>query len=61
MRCYRIIWNDIYGRDRCYLVIALNDVSAENELRKLFKDFSFIVSTEYLPFDRIIEVKPRHE
>lgn len=57
MRCYRIKWIDIYGREWCYLVIAPNDVSAENEITRLFKDFRSFVSTELLPFDRIIHSK----
>lgn len=57
MRCYRIKWNDIYGRERCYLVMANDDVSAENEIIRLFKDFSSFVSTELLPFERVIKVE----
>lgn len=57
MRCYRIKWMDIYGRERCFLVISHDDVSAENEISSRYKDFRSFVSTELLPFDRILQVE----
>lgn len=54
MRCYRIKWLDIEGHEWCFLVIAENDVSAEDKIVESFRHLRRIVSTEILPFDRII-------
>ena len=54
MRCYRVKWRDIEGREWCYLVIAENDVAAEDKIVESFPLFRCFISTENLPFDRII-------
>lgn len=54
MRCYRVKWRDIEGHEWCFLVIAENDVAAENKIVESFCHFRCFISTENLPFDRII-------